>query len=107
MTVPAGDNLSPANASFEESPISDISELSVQASIMTEEEGTMSGELDVTVDDSGKGMVRYRGTESWNTIGNIDAEPPRTWEKLTDLVAAIEANVGERDAAGNTLPFEA
>jgi len=74
---------------------------------MTEEEGTVSGKLDVTVDDTGKGLVRYRDTERWYTIGNIEAQPPRTWTAVADLAAAIEATAGIRDAAGNIVPFEA
>ncbi|MEV2224278.1 hypothetical protein AB0E01_31005 [Nocardia vinacea] len=74
---------------------------------MTEEEGTVSGELDVTVDATGKGLVRYRKTETWYTIGNLEAEPPRTWTTVAELAAAIEAAAGTRDAAGNTVPFEA
>ncbi|WP_194819610.1 hypothetical protein [Nocardia sp. XZ_19_385] len=74
---------------------------------MTEEEGTVSGDLDVTVDAAGKGLVRYRGNETWYTIGNLAAEPARTWKTTADLAAAIAAGIGERDAAGNTVPFEA
>ncbi|WP_336087894.1 hypothetical protein [Nocardia sp. SSK8] len=74
---------------------------------MTEEEGTVSGELDVMLDDSGKGLVRYRGTDTWYTIGNIEAEPPRTWETVADLVKAIKKVAGTRDIAGNTVVFEA
>jgi len=61
----------------------------------------------VSVDDSGKGLVRYRDTDTWFTIGNWDAEPPRTWATVADLAKAIEANIGTRDAAGNTVSFEA
>ncbi|MEV0705936.1 MULTISPECIES: hypothetical protein [Nocardia] len=67
----------------------------------------MSGDLDVTVDDTGKGLVRYRETEAWYTIGNFDAEPPRVWKTVSELAAAIEESAGARDAAGNTVPFEA
>ncbi|MFD0364176.1 hypothetical protein ACFQZZ_22255 [Nocardia sp. GCM10030253] len=74
---------------------------------MTEEEGTVSGDLDVTVDQTGKGLVRYRGTDSWYTIGNLEAEVPRTWATVADLAAAIEAGIGRRDVAGNVMPFEA
>ncbi|GAB2677805.1 hypothetical protein ACWDYH_27780 [Nocardia goodfellowii] len=74
---------------------------------MTEEEGTVSGDLDVTVDSAGKGLVRYRGNKTWYTIGNIAAEPPRTWQTAAELAAAIAAGAGARDAAGNTVPFEA
>lgn len=74
---------------------------------MTQEEGTVSGELDVAIDDTGTGLVRYRGTETWYTIGNLDADKPRTWETVAELVSAIEANIGKRDATGNTIPFEA
>jgi hypothetical protein len=74
---------------------------------MTEEEGTVSGDLDITVDETGKGLVRYRGTDSWYTIGNLEAETPRTWTRVADLAAAIESGIGKRDAAGNTAPFEA
>ncbi|MFX0574322.1 hypothetical protein [Nocardia nepalensis] len=74
---------------------------------MTEEEGTVSGALDVTVDDAGKGLVRYRDTETWYTIGNLEANPPRTWTSVAQLAAAIEATAGTRDAAGNIVPFEA
>ncbi|TQM25348.1 hypothetical protein [Nocardia bhagyanarayanae] len=74
---------------------------------MTEEEGTVSGDLDVTVDDSGKGLVRYRGTDTWLTIGNLDGDPPRTWKTAAELATAIEADLGKRDAAGNVLFFEA
>jgi hypothetical protein len=74
---------------------------------MTEEEGTVSGDLDITVDDTGKGLVRYRGTDTWYTIGNLDAEPPRAWAAVADLAAAIDADAGTRDASGNIVPFEA
>lgn len=74
---------------------------------MTEEEGTVSGDLDVTVDAGGKGLVRYRGTDTWLTIGNLDLDPPRTWSTTSELAAAIEAEKGARDAAGNVVPFEA
>ncbi|MEU4601227.1 MULTISPECIES: hypothetical protein [Nocardia] len=74
---------------------------------MTEEEGTVSGELDVMLDDAGKGLVRYRGTDTWYTIGNIEAEPPRTWECVADLVKAIKKVAGTRDVAGNAVVFEA
>ncbi|MGY4099818.1 hypothetical protein ACW2Q0_09695 [Nocardia sp. R16R-3T] len=74
---------------------------------MTEEEGTVSGKLDVTIDATGKGLVRYRETKTWYTIGNLESEPPRTWTSVDELVAAIEASVGIRDAAGNIVPFEA
>ncbi|WP_278266098.1 hypothetical protein [Nocardia sp. AG03] len=74
---------------------------------MTEEEGTVSGELDVMLDDTGKGLVRYRGTDTWYTIGNIEAEPPRTWDTVADLVKAIKKVAGTRDVAGNTVVFEA
>lgn len=73
---------------------------------MTEEEGTVSGELDVTVDDLGRGLVRYRGTDTWLTIANLDGEPPRTWDAVEDLVTAIEAETGARDFTGNIMPFE-
>ncbi|MFF2088353.1 hypothetical protein ACFVVM_31605 [Nocardia sp. NPDC058176] len=74
---------------------------------MTEEEGTVSGDLDVMLDDEGHGLVRYRGTDTWYTIGNIDAEPPRTWTGLDELVKAIKKDQGTRDVAGNTVVFEA
>jgi len=74
---------------------------------MTEEEGTVSGDLDVTVDTTGKGLVRYRGTDCWYTIGNLEARAPRTWLAVGDLVAAIDAGLGTRDAIGNIVPFEA
>ena len=74
---------------------------------MTEEEGTVSGELDVTVDDTGKGLVRYRGTDTWYTIGNLDRERPRKWASVAELAAAIETETGKRDPAGNIVPFEA
>ncbi|MEV0032876.1 hypothetical protein [Nocardia sp. NPDC050793] len=74
---------------------------------MTEEEGTVSGDLDVTVDATGKGLVRYRDTETWLTIGNLDGDPPRTWSTTAELAAAIEAIRGARDAAGNVVFFEA
>ncbi|QLY28024.1 hypothetical protein H0264_21720 [Nocardia huaxiensis] len=74
---------------------------------MTEEEGTVSGELDVAVDETGKGLVRYRGTEVWYTIGNLEGEPPRVWETATELADAVEAEAGVRDAVGNVIPFEA
>ncbi|WP_084477609.1 hypothetical protein [Nocardia jejuensis] len=74
---------------------------------MTQEEGTVSGDLDVAVDSSGVGMVRYRDTETWYHIGNLDDRPPVTWSTINDLVVAIEKGQGARDAAGNTIPFEA
>ncbi|MFC3966462.1 hypothetical protein [Nocardia jiangsuensis] len=52
-------------------------------------------------------MVRYRGTEKWYRIGNLDAEPPCTWVDLAALVSAVQAALGERDFAGNVIPFEA
>lgn len=74
---------------------------------MTQEVGTVSGELDVAVDDKGYGLVRYRGTDTWYTIGNLEATEPRTWSDRDELVSAIMAVAGTRDAAGNTVPFEA
>lgn len=74
---------------------------------MTEEEGTVSGDLDVMLDDDGHGLVRYRGTERWYTIGNLDFEPPRTWSSLDELVKAIKKDAGTRDATGNLVVFEA
>lgn len=66
----------------------------------------MSGELDVTVAEFGKALVRYRDTDTWYTIGNLDAEKPQAWSSAAELAAAIEAGAGTRDAAGNTIPFE-
>ncbi|WP_430334213.1 hypothetical protein [Rhodococcus sp. ACT016] len=74
---------------------------------MTAEEGTVSGALDVTLDDDYRGLVRYRGTEAWLTIGNLDDEPPRVWATVAELADAIEADSGARDPAGNVIPFEA
>lgn len=74
---------------------------------MTAEEGTVSGLLDVALDDDGRGLVRYRDTDTWLTIGNLDDEPPRTWATVTELADAIEADTATRDAAGNVIPFEA
>lgn len=74
---------------------------------MTQEVGTVSGELDVAVDDKGYGLVRYRGTDTWYTIGNLEATEPCTWSDRDELVSAILAVAGTRDAAGNTIPFEA
>ncbi|WP_330180745.1 hypothetical protein OHB26_30715 [Nocardia sp. NBC_01503] len=74
---------------------------------MTQEEGTVSGALDVAVDDAGTGLVRYRDTDTWYTIGNLDDRPPLRWSSVEDLVEAIEAGQGMRDQAGNTIPFEA
>lgn len=74
---------------------------------MTREEGTVSGELDVAVDAAGAGLVRYRDTDTWYHIGNLDDRPPLQWATVADLMAAIESGQGTRDAAGNTIPFEA
>ncbi|WP_084514285.1 hypothetical protein [Nocardia acidivorans] len=74
---------------------------------MTQEEGTVSGALDVAVDDTGAGLVRYRDTDTWYTIGNLEDRPPLRWSRVEDLVDAIEAGQGKRDQAGNTIPFEA
>lgn len=82
-------------------------ELAAKAVVMTIEEGTVSGLLDVAVDENGAGLVRYRGTDNWFTIGNLDDEPPAAWQTLADLTAAIEAAAGAQDAAGNVIPFEA
>lgn len=87
--------------------ISEIVALESRAAILTEEEGTVSGELDLSLDESGHGLVRYRGTEKWYRIGNLDAEPPCTWVDLAALVSAVRASLGERDFAGNVIPFEA
>ena len=73
---------------------------------MTREAGTISGALQVTLDADGYGLVRYRDTEQWYTIGNLDNEQPRTWDTCADLVAAITEGIGARDPAGNTIPFE-
>lgn len=73
---------------------------------MTRETGTISGELDVSLDSAGHGRVRYRETEEWYTIGNLDDEEPRTWKTCAELAEAIVAGIGARDAAGNTIPFE-
>ncbi|WP_188831315.1 hypothetical protein [Nocardia camponoti] len=74
---------------------------------MTEEEGTISGALDVMLDDAGKGLVRYRDTDSWYHIGNIEGEDAKTWDSLGDLVKAIKKVAGTRDVAGNAVVFEA
>ncbi|MGW4352994.1 hypothetical protein ACWELJ_13000 [Nocardia sp. NPDC004582] len=74
---------------------------------MTREEGTVSGDLDVTLDYSGHGLVRYRGTATWYTIGNLEDEEPRSWDSVQDLATAIASESGGRDAAGNVVPFEA
>ncbi|WP_253260516.1 hypothetical protein, partial [Nocardia farcinica] len=73
---------------------------------MTDEEGTVSGDLEVTLDEAGRGLVRYRDTDTWYTIGNLDGEPPHPWDSVQRLAAAIEADLGARDAAGNVIPFE-
>lgn len=82
-------------------------ELPGKSVIMTAEEGTVSGLLDVTVDEDGAGLVRYRGTEDWLTIANLDDEPPAVWAAVSELVAAIEDAAGVKDVAGNVIPFEA
>ncbi|MEV6067402.1 hypothetical protein AB0L82_12690 [Nocardia sp. NPDC052001] len=74
---------------------------------MTQEEGTVSGDLDVTLDYSGKGLVRYRGTATWYTIGNLEDTPPRSWSAVEDLAGAIEQEADGRDSFGNVIPFEA
>ncbi|AYF76444.1 hypothetical protein D7D52_24420 [Nocardia yunnanensis] len=74
---------------------------------MTREEGTVSGDLEVTLDPSGHGLVRYRGTATWYTIDNLDDEQPRSWTSVEELATAIESESGGRDAAGNVMPFEA
>ncbi|GAB4586409.1 hypothetical protein [Nocardia sp. IFM 10818] len=74
---------------------------------MTQEEGTVSGELDIAVDADGTGLVRYRDTDTWYTIGNLEDRPPLRWSSVEDLAAAVTAVQGQRDAAGNTIPFEA
>ncbi|MFF0488478.1 hypothetical protein ACWDSJ_01170 [Nocardia sp. NPDC003482] len=74
--------------------------------MLTQEEGTVSGELDVAVDEQGTPLVRYRGTETWYTIGNLDGNPPVRWSSARELAAAIQSEAGTRDAAGNTIPFE-
>lgn len=81
--------------------------LAARAAVMTEQEGTVSGALEVTVDGAGRGLVRYRGTAAWLTIGNLEGQAPRTWTAVADLVAAVEASRGGRDSRGNTVPFEA
>lgn len=78
-----------------------------KSAIMTAEEGTVSGLLDVAVDESGAGLVRYRDTVDWLTIANLDDEPPAIWESVAELVAAIEDAAGLVDVAGNVIPFEA
>ncbi|MGV9837951.1 hypothetical protein ACWDUL_27650 [Nocardia niigatensis] len=74
---------------------------------MTREEGTVSGDLDVTLDYSGHGLVRYRGAATWYTIGNLEDEEPRSWSSVQELATAIENESGGRDASGNVTPFEA
>ncbi|MCM6775248.1 hypothetical protein NDR87_16790 [Nocardia sp. CDC159] len=74
---------------------------------MTEEEGTISGDLDVAVDESGRALVRYRDTDTWYTIGNLEGSEPLRWSSATELAKAIESEIGQRDPAGNTIPFEA
>lgn len=74
---------------------------------MTLEEGTISGDLDVTLNDSSQGLVRYRDTTTWYTIANLDDEPPRTWSSTAELATAIEDETGGIDAFGNVVPFEA
>lgn len=85
----------------------EVVEISGAAAVLTVEEGTVSGSLDVTITSAGSGLVRYRGTDTWLTVGNLEDAPPATWKTATELAAAIEAAVGDRDAAGNTVPFQA
>ncbi|MBF6351541.1 MULTISPECIES: hypothetical protein [Nocardia] len=73
---------------------------------MTREAGTISGALDITLDPDGYGLVRYRETEQWYTIGNLDDTTPRRWLTCAELAEAIAKVSGTRDAAGNTVPFE-
>lgn len=75
--------------------------------VMTDEEGSISGELDVQLDENGHGLVRYRDNPRWLTIGNLDGDPPRPWESIDELISAIEQNRAATDVAGNALPFEA
>lgn len=87
--------------------MTDIVALPSKTAVMTEEDGTVSGALDVAVDTAGRAFVRYRGTETWLTIGNLDGDPPRRWRSASALAAAVARNAGRRDAAGNVIPFEA
>ncbi|MFI5780891.1 hypothetical protein [Nocardia sp. NPDC051570] len=73
---------------------------------MTEQEGTLSGDLDVAVDSDGTALVRYRATDTWYTIGNLDGTPPLRWPAAADLAAAVESVAATRDTAGNTTVFE-
>ena len=73
---------------------------------MTREAGTISGARDITLDPDGYGLVRYRDTEDWYTIGNLDDTTPRTWPDCTTLADAIAEVSGTHDAAGNTVVFE-
>ncbi|NUS44027.1 MAG: hypothetical protein HOQ24_10115 [Mycobacteriaceae bacterium] len=74
---------------------------------MTQEDGTVSGDLDVAVNGAGRGFVRYRGTQRWLTIGNLEGTPPRTWSSAAELAAAVTAAADVRDGFGNVVPFEA
>lgn len=87
--------------------IADIVEITGKAVILTEEEGPVSGDLDVAVDEAGTALVRYRDTDTWYAIGNLDSEPPRSWDTAAELAAAVEAGTGRRDSAGNAVPFAA
>lgn len=77
-----------------------------RVAVMTVEEGTMSGLLDVAVTTAGRGLVRYRDTDTWLTVGTVDGDPSDGWATAADLAAAIEDGAGVRDAAGNAVPFE-
>ncbi|MFE4461642.1 hypothetical protein ACFROC_30185 [Nocardia tengchongensis] len=74
---------------------------------MTREEGTVSGDLDVTLDYSGHGLVRYRGTATWYTFVIVVDVEPRWWTWVLVVATAIVFFWGGRDATGNVTPFEA
>lgn len=66
------------------------------ASVSTSEEGTISGELEVTV-HSNRALVRYADTESWYHVpGEYHGSP----QELADAVSR-----DNRDEGGNRIPF--
>lgn len=86
--------------------MSEVVKLEGSQAVFTTEQGTISGELEIQVSEDKTGQVRYFETEDWYQIGNENDDTPKTWESVEELKSAIESSAG-KDAAGNTIAFEA
>lgn len=70
--------------------------------VMTEEAGTISGELELQVENN-SAQIRYAETEDWYAISGEGNGSDGLDEQ--DIADRISASADEKDEAGNAVPF--